>query len=270
MLFYKQKGGTKPPLLIAENDFETNILPFVASSSIAHYTGTPVSGRTNILELTGTSTSIFQYFLAVLNTNNYPGCRMQISFDFYIPDIPENANTLHIGGTFGQTNVGIVAVTKDVWTTYDNIKNSTQANINGIGAPYLFGIYATVSSGNTTGIKIYIDNFKVENLSYAIPDLNSLGVDIFGNALPTGYGGRFFDFAESLEWKATPVTETYGDLPPPVVGVTEYGAEFVTNPNAKSDIISIPAGAGASLDAEILKYLAAIQADSLPKIIKRA
>jgi hypothetical protein len=99
---------------------------------------------------------------------------------------------------------------------------------------------------------------------------NPTGLDVQGNALPTGYGSRFFDFGNSLEWKATPVTETYGDLPPPIVGVTEYGAEFVTDPNAKSDIISIPAGAGASLDAEILKYLAAIQADSLPKIIKRA
>jgi hypothetical protein len=129
-----------------------------------------------------------------------------------------------------------------------------------------------VTTGTSTGT-IGISSDQTED--FYLPTVldssgNSTGFDVFGSALPEGYGNRFFDFTESLEWKATPVTETYGDLPPPVVGVTEYGAEFVTNPNAKSDIISIPAGAGASLDAEILKYLAAIQSDSLPKIIKRA
>lgn len=96
--------------------------------------------------------------------------------------------------------------------------------------------------------------------------------DIQGNPIVNAEkrGRTFFDLGETMERKVTPVDQNFATLPPPNVSNTDYGVEDTSQSvESKWGLIEVVAGAGAALDAEILK-LQDLADDPAPKIIKRA
>ena len=135
--------------------------------------------------------------------------------------------------------------------------------------PVIFGCFSSSPFEGT----VVLQEIEINTILPSALDANgdSTGLDVQGNTLPTGYGDRFFDIEESLEWQTgSAVTNTYANLPPPNVSNNEYGDEETTEtPNSKRDLFYFPAGASAAHEAEILK-LNALADDSAPKVIKRS